>query len=369
MAKEKKVSEKADPCKGSFDLSKIDAALLNIKKDLGDDCIIDIDTIPEIPRVACKSPSIGYVFGRGGTPEGRIIELYGPESSGKSLIAQNIGADFQNAGKFVAYVDAEYSFDPKYAHIQGLSTSPDKFKLLQPNCGEDAFTVVERLAESGQVGLVIVDSVSALIPKAELEGEMTDSQMGAQARMMGKGLRKITAIIAKNNCTVIFINQIRMKIGVMFGSPETTSGGQALKFFASIRCEVRASETTAGAEDGDDALGILTRFKNIKNKTSISKRKCELFFSFTDGIDVYGEYVDFGVSMGFIQKGGAWYTVEGARFQGRTNAIKGLKEDTALFTTIKSKVDAKLSGDPTIKVELPITEDVKPKSLAELAAE
>jgi len=203
-----------------YDLSKIDIAINNIKKELGEDVVIDVTTIPEIPRVSTRSPILGYIFGNGGTPVGRIIELYGPESAGKTLVAQNIMADFQREGKFVAFVDAEFSFDSKYAQIQGLDVSPDKFRLFQPNAGEDAFTIVERLAESGQVGCITVDSIAALVPTSEMEGAMTDSQMGAQARMIGKGLRKIAGICSKNGTTIIMLNQLRMKIGVMFGNPE-----------------------------------------------------------------------------------------------------------------------------------------------------
>lgn len=358
--------------KTSFTSSAIDAALFKIKKELGEDVVIDINNIPEIPRVKCKSPTLGYIFGMGGTPEGRIIELYGPESSGKSLLAQNIIADFQAAGKFAAYIDMEFSFSTKYAAVQGVDCSPEKFKLLQPNCGEDAFTIVEALAESGQVGVIVMDSIAAMVPKAELEGEMTSQQMGAHARMMGKGLRKITAVCAKNNCTLILINQIRMKIGVMFGSPETTTGGNAVKYFASIRCEVRKGEKTEGENDGDDLVGIIAKVKNTKNKTSVPFRKGELFFSFTEGIDVCGEYLDFAVSMGIVQKGGAWYTLEGERFQGRANTVKGLKENLHLFNSIKSKVDDQLNGNPIKSIDLPETTvpvETSIKTLAELAAQ
>jgi len=367
-----KLKEKAEAVlksetSSNIDLSKIDIALLNIKKEIGDDVIIDIEKVKAIPRVPCRSPKLGYVFGNGGTPEGKIIEIYGPESSGKSLLAQNIVADYQRVGKFGAYVDMEYSFDPKYASIQGLDLSPEKFKLLQPDTGEDAFTVIEKLAETGQVGIIVMDSVAAMIPKAELEGEMTDAQMGAQARMMGKGLRKITAICAKNNCTIIFINQIRMKIGVMFGSPETTPGGNALKFFASIRCEVRKGDKTEGETDNEDTVGIVAKVKNVKNKTSVPFRKCELFFSFTDGIDVYGEYVDFGVSMNVIQKAGAWYSMDGEKIgQGRANTIIFFKGNKDYFEKIKSKVDAQLAGNPLIDVKLPETA-VEETSIASLA--
>ena len=368
MAKKTDVVVTEKP-KVKYDLSKIDSALLGIKKDIGEDSIVDITTIPKIPRVPTKSPTLGHILGDGGTPLGRIIEIYGPESSGKSLLAQNIGADYQNDGKFVAYIDTEFSFDPAYASVQGLDVSPEKFKLFQPNTGEDAFTIAERIAETGQVGLIIMDSVATMIPKAELEGEMTDAQMGAQARMMGKGLRKIAGICAKNNCTIIFINQIRMKIGVMFGNPETTPGGNALKFYASIRLEVRKVETQDGENDGDDALGIKARVKNVKNKTFVPYRKGELFFSFKDGIDIWSEYVNFGVSLGVVNKAGAWYSYNSERLgQGLKNTAQYFKEHPVLFSEIKKAVDAKLTGDPTISVTLPETPVVEAPSGSGLAA-
>ncbi len=371
MAKQKKEDSVNTEVKNesyAYDLSKIDLAMIEIKKALGDDVIIDVTKIPEIPRVKTRSPIIGYVFGAGGTPVGRIIELYGPESAGKTLVAENIMADFQREGKFACFVDAEFSFDAKYAQIQGLDVSPDKFRLFQPNAGEDAFTIIEKLAESGQVGIITVDSIAALVPQAEMEASMENQQMGAQARMIGKGLRKIAGICAKNNCTIIFLNQLRMKIGVMFGNPETTPGGQALKFWASIRCEVRKGDKDDG-EDGEDSIGIKARIKNIKNKTSVPFRKGEIFISFKDGIDVYGEYLDFGVSMGFIEKKGAWYSCGEERIgQGRSNASQFLKDNLELFEIIKSKVDAQLQGNPIIDVDLPVSEEKSEvQSLAEAA--
>lgn len=216
--KEEAVETKSENLK--YDLSKIDSAILSIKKELSEDTVIDVGVVTEMPRTPTRSPTIGYIFGSGGTPHGKIIELYGPESSGKTLVAENIMADFQREGKFVAMVDAEFSFDAKYAQVQGLDVSKEKFALFQPNCGEDAFTIVEKLASTGQVSCITVDSIASLVPTAEMNGEMTDQQMGAQARMIGKGLRKVAGICSKNNCTLIVLNQLRMKIGVIFGNPE-----------------------------------------------------------------------------------------------------------------------------------------------------
>lgn len=351
-----------------YDLSKIDAALAKTKKEIGESSVISIGELKDYKRIASRSPTIGYVFGGGGTANPIIIELYGPESAGKTLVAENILADFQREGHFVGFVDAEYSFNAKYAEIQGLDTSPEKFALVQPDSGEDAFTAIINLASTGQVRCIAIDSVAALVPQAELNGEMENMQMGALARLMGKGLRKAWAIAAKNNCTLIFLNQIRMKIGVIMGNPETQPGGQALRFMAHIRCEVRKGDKDEG-EDGEDMVGIKARIKNVKNKTSVPFRKGEIFISFKDGIDVYGEYVDFGVSFGIIQKGGAWYTIGTDRFQGRANIIKGLKENETLFNSIKEKVDAQLKGNPIQDVELPETISVEDNSIESLASQ
>jgi len=213
------VLKSAPSKKGEIDLSKIDVALLNLKKTIGDDSIVSINEIRDYNRIPSRSPVIGYVFGGGGTPNPVIIELYGPESAGKTLVAENILADFQREGSFVGFIDAEFSFNSKYAAIQGLDCSPEKFALIQPNSGEDAFAAAEALAGSGQVRAIAIDSVAALVPQAELNGEYSDAQMGAQARMMGHGLRKLWGIAAKNNCTLIFLNQIRMKIGCI--GPDT----------------------------------------------------------------------------------------------------------------------------------------------------
>jgi len=221
MARPKKEvsEEKAENKDLKYDLSMIDAALSKTKQDIGEDSVIKINELKDYYRIPSRSPTLGYVFGGGGTANPIIIELYGPESAGKTLVAENILADFQREGNFVAFVDAEYSFNAKYAEIQGLDTSSDKFALVQPNCGEDAFTAIINLAKTGQVRCIAIDSVAALVPQAELAAEMTNMQMGALARMMGKGLRKAWGIAAKNNCTLIFLNQIRMKIGCI--GPDT----------------------------------------------------------------------------------------------------------------------------------------------------
>lgn len=367
--------ESADTSKLKFDFSLIEKATLDIKKQIGENTIVETDTIPRIARIPTRSPNLGRLMGVQGTPKGRIIEIYGPESSGKSLLAQNIIADFQTEGNHAVYIDAEFSFDPEYATIQGMDCRKGMLTLALPDKGEDAFTIAEEYAKTGQVGIICIDSLAACVPQAELEGEMTDQQMGAQARLIGKGLRKLTAILGKTGTTLILINQLRMKIGVMFGNPETTPGGNAPKFWSSIRLEVRKMETKDSDNEKEDALGIKSRVKCVKNKTSVPFRKCEMYFSFKDGVDVWGEYVDFGVALNLIDKKGAWYAYGEEKIgQGRDNAIKFLKENETVFTTIKTKVDEELKGNPTKKIELPISE-VAPlpvdqeKSLAEAALE
>ena len=355
----KEVKEKSET--NGLDFSAIESAITDIKKELGEEVVIETNEVRKMPRVHLDSPILGYIMGDGGCPEGRIIEIYGPESSGKSLLCQFIGGCYQRAGKFVVYVDSEHTFDAFYANIVGLKTTPDCFKLFQPDCGEDAFTIAEKMASTGQIGLVIQDSVAAMTPKAELEGEMTDQQMGAQARMMGKGIRKLTGICSKNGTTMIFVNQIRQKIGVMFGNPETTPGGLALKFGASIRLEVRKAETVANDGDEADANGIKSRVKCIKNKTGIPFRKGEMYFDFKNGVDFYGEYIDFAVKLEVVSKGGAWYSYNEERWQGAKNFAADLRTRPELFKEIKDKVDAILQADPTKKIELTETEEVKPK--------
>lgn len=359
------MAQTREPRKLDFDA--LDKAFEDIKKEIGEDVIIESEEVKRIPRIPSKSPTLGWILGGGGTPEGRIIEIYGPESAGKSLLAQNIGADYQRAGKFVSYIDAEYSFDPEYANIQGLSIKKDQFRLFQPNTCEDSFTIAEKLASSGQVGLIIMDSLAAMVPKAELEGSMEDQQMGLQARVIGKGLRKLTGILGKTGTTIILVNQLRMKIGVMFGNPETQPGGNAPKFYSSIRLDVRrASIDDDGKDSNEDARGIRARVKNIKNKTSIPYRKGELYFSFTEGIAIHEEYLNFAVSYGFIEKKGAWYSCGDERVgQGKDNSVKYLKENPEFFEDIKRKVDERLQGNPAEKITLevsPAAEEIeKPK--------
>ena len=320
-------------------LSKIDEALRALKKDYSISAI-NMDDFPTIPRWPLSSPSLSYVLG-GGLPKGRVIEISGVESGGKSLLSTIMAADVQKAGGKVAYVDAECSFDPVFAGRLGLNVGKD-FYLVQPEWGEQAFTVIEMLAETGDMDLIIVDSVSALVPKAEYDGDMGDAFMGLQARMMGQGLRKINGICSRNQTTVIFINQIRMKIGVLYGSPEVGSGGQALKFFASVRLDVRRGEKVG---DKEDTTGIYSKIKCTKNKTSAPFRHCEIAIDFEKGIDVVAEYVNFGVSYNAFEQAGAWFTYDGQRFQGKNSLIEYFYTNNDAFLELRKKVDQKLIND------------------------
>jgi recombination protein RecA len=351
MVKKEK-DTKSEKSSVNFDFTTISSALNQLKKDMGQDVCLDTEKNVTWERVPSKSPTIGRIFGKGGTPRGAIIELYGPESGGKTLIADNIVADFQHAGYFPVYIDTEYSFSPEYARIQGVDISNDKFALLHPDTGEDAFEAAIKLVQTKQVGIVVIDSLATCLPESEENGTMKDQQMGAQARMIGKGLRKLLPVAGKNKCTIILINQIRMKIGVMFGNPETTPGGNAPKFYATIRCEIRKGEKKDVENEGDDVEGQFIKIKNIKNKSCVPYRTGQIFCSFTDGLDIYGEYVDFAVTFGVIDKKGAWYSYKEEKLgQGRDNAVTCIKGNKDLFEEIKAKVDVFLNENSTKKIQ------------------
>jgi len=289
-----------------------------------------------IQRWKIDSPLISYILG-GGIPKGRIIELYGPESSGKTTLATYLGKQVQDQGGKVAVIDAENSYDLEYArNVVGLNT--DDIVFSQPDSGEQALEIAETLAATGEIDYIIIDSVAALTPLAELEAEMGDQQMGIQARLMSKACRKMRNILSTKNCTIVFINQIRMKIGVMFGNPETTPGGKALKFFTSIRLEVRKVEfITKGS---DEPTGIKSRLKSVKNKTSPPFRKGEFVIDFFKGIDSTSEYVDFAVQYDIIEKSGSWYSYNGNRLgQGKDNVVKEFLQNEKLFKEIREKVN------------------------------
>ena len=291
-----------------------------------------------IPAISTGSLGLDIALGIGGLPKGRIVEIYGPESSGKTTLTLSVIAQAQKAGATCAFVDAEHALDPEYAGKLGVNV--DDLLVSQPDTGEQALEITDMLVRSNAVDVIIVDSVAALVPKAEIEGEMGDMHVGLQARLMSQALRKITGNIKNANCLVIFINQIRMKIGVMFGSPETTTGGNALKFYASVRLDIRR---TGAVKEGDEVVGSETRVKIVKNKVSPPFRQAEFQILYGKGIYRNGEIIDLGVSQGLIEKSGAWYAYQGNKIgQGKANAAKYLAENPAIGTEIEKQIREKL---------------------------
>jgi recombination protein RecA len=299
---------------------------------LGDQSTVDVDV------VSSGSIALDAALGIGGYPRGRVIEIYGPESSGKTTLALHAVAEAQKAGGTAAFVDAEHAMDPAYA--QNLGVNLDDLLVSQPDSGEQALEVVDMLTRSGAVDIIVIDSVAALVPRAELEGDMGDSHMGLQARLMSQALRKLTSSISRSKTMVIFINQIRMKIGVMFGNPETTTGGNALKFYASVRLDIRR---TGAIKKGDEILGNETKVKVVKNKMAPPFKLAHFSIMYGEGISRVGEVVDLGVENGHVKKSGAWYAIGTERIgQGRDNAITYLKEHPKILADIEEKVRADL---------------------------
>jgi recombination protein RecA len=301
------------------------------------------ETAEDIQVVSTGSLGLDIALGVGGLPRGRVIEIYGPESSGKTTLTLQVIAEMQRLGGTCAFIDAEHALDIQYA--QKLGVNLHDLLISQPDTGEQALEIVDSLTRSGAVDLIVVDSVAALTPKAELEGEMGDSLPGLQARLMSQALRKLTATIKKANCTVIFINQIRMKIGVMFGSPETTTGGNALKFYASVRLDIRR---TGSIKKGEDVIGNETKVKVVKNKVASPFKTAEFDILYGEGISRLGEVLDLGVASNIIEKSGAWFAYNGEKIgQGRDNSREFLRENPSLATEIENKVRAHL-GVPLI---------------------
>ncbi|NIE77578.1 recombinase RecA [Pantoea sp. Tr-811] len=291
-----------------------------------------------IPAISTGSLGLDIALGIGGLPKGRIVEIYGPESSGKTTLTLSVIAEAQKNGATCAFVDAEHALDPEYAGKLGVNV--DDLLVSQPDTGEQALEITDMLVRSNAVDVIIVDSVAALVPKAEIEGEMGDMHVGLQARLMSQALRKITGNIKNANCLVIFINQIRMKIGVMFGSPETTTGGNALKFYASVRLDIRR---TGAVKEGDEVVGSETRVKIVKNKVSPPFRQAEFQILYGKGIYRNGEIIDLGVSQGLVEKSGAWYAYQGNKIgQGKANAAKYLHENPAIGAEIEKQIREKL---------------------------
>ena len=315
----------------------IESAIGQIEKAFGKGSVMKLGTSGmnlDIQAISTGSLGLDVALGIGGLPKGRIVEIYGPESSGKTTLALHVVAEAQKAGGACAFVDAEHALDPVYAKKLGVNI--DELLISQPDAGEQALEIADTLVRSGAISVLVVDSVAALVPRAELEGDMGDSHMGLQARLMSQALRKLTSSISKSNCLVIFINQIRQKIGIMFGNPETTSGGNALKFYASVRLDIRR---IGAIKDKDDIIGNQTRVKVVKNKVAPPFRTVEFDIMYGEGISKNGEIVDLGVSAEIIEKSGSWFSYNEQRIgQGRENVKRFLAENTDIAKEIEDKI-------------------------------
>jgi recombination protein RecA len=317
------------------------AALTQIEKQFGKGSVMrmgDVGAVRNVDAVSTGSLGLDIALGIGGLPRGRVVEIYGPESSGKTTLTLHVVAEIQRLGGTAAFVDAEHALDPGYA--QKLGVNMDELLVSQPDTGEQALEITDMLVRSGAVDLVVVDSVAALTPKAEIEGEMGDSHVGLQARLMSQALRKLTGNIKRSNAMVIFINQIRMKIGVMFGSPETTTGGNALKFYASVRLDIRR---TGSIKKGDEVIGSETKVKVVKNKVAPPFKQAEFDILYGEGISREGEIVDLGASSGVVEKSGAWYSYDGNRIgQGKDNVRQYLRDNPELARAIEARIRERL---------------------------
>ena len=320
----------------------LDAALSQIERQFGKGAVFKMEdgqVVKNIESISTGSLGLDTALGIGGIPQGRIIEVYGPESSGKTTLALHTIAEAQKKGLTCAFVDAEHALDTQYAEKLGVNVH--ELLVSQPDSGEQALEITDTLVRSGAVGMVVVDSVAALTPRAELEGDMGDSHMGLQARLMSQALRKLTGSISRTECTVVFINQIRMKIGVMFGNPETTTGGNALKFYSSVRLDIRR---IGAIKDKDDVIGNSTRVKVVKNKVAPPFKQVEFDILYGEGISKTGELLDMGVEHGFVEKAGAWFSYDGTRIgQGRENARQWLKDNPDARDELEAKIREKLA--------------------------
>ena len=315
----------------------LEAAISQIDKAFGKGSVMKLGTSGmnlDIQAISTGSLGLDVALGIGGLPKGRIVEIYGPESSGKTTLALHVVAESQKIGGTCAFIDAEHALDPVYAKKLGVNI--DELLISQPDAGEQALEIADTLVRSGAVSVLVVDSVAALVPRAELEGDMGDSHMGLQARLMSQALRKLTSSISKSNCLVIFINQIRQKIGIMFGNPETTSGGNALKFYASVRLDIRR---IGAIKDKDDIVGNQTRVKVVKNKVAPPFRTVEFDIMYGEGISKNGEIIDLGVAAGIVEKSGSWFSYNEQRIgQGRENAKKFLLENVEIAIELEEKI-------------------------------
>ncbi|MEO0060737.1 MAG: hypothetical protein RL343_355 [Actinomycetota bacterium] len=341
----------------------LDTALAQIDRQFGKGAIMRLGSDDRAPVEVIQTGSIALdvALGIGGLPKGRIVEVYGPESSGKTTVALHAIANAQRNGGIAAFIDAEHALDPEYAKALGVDT--DALLVSQPDTGEQALEIADMLVRSGSIDLVVIDSVAALVPRAEIEGEMGDSHVGLQARLMSQALRKLTGALNNTGTTMIFINQLREKIGVFFGSPETTAGGKALKFYASVRLDIRRIETL---KDGTDAVGNRTRVKVVKNKMAAPFKQAEFDIIYGVGISREGSLLDFGVEQEIVKKSGAWYTYEGEQLgQGKENSRKYLIDNPKVADEIEKKIKTKLGiGVPRAVADLPAEEVEAPDAFA-----
>lgn len=338
-------------------------AIQQIEKQFGKGSIMQMANreVEAVEVASTGSLKIDDALGIGGLPYGRIIEVYGPESSGKTTLALQVVANVQKSGGSAAYIDAEHALDPGYA--QKLGVNLDEILLSQPDNGEQALEITDALVRSGAINVVVIDSVAALVPKAEIEGEMGDSHMGLQARLMSQALRKLTANIKKNNTLVIFINQIRSKIGVMFGSPETTTGGNALKFYASVRIDIRR---IGAIKKGDEIVGNETKVKIVKNKMAPPFKEVIFDILYGEGIAKLNEILDLSVEFKYIDKAGAWYSMNGEKIgQGKDNAKEFLKNNPAVANELEARIRQKLEGEKKVAPNAPVSEDEEDDNIDE----
>ena len=329
-------------------LKALDAAISQIERQYGKGAVMklgDPAAQMNVETIPTGSLSLDLALGLGGIPKGRIVEIYGPESSGKTTVTLHMIAEVQKRGGIAGFIDAEHALDPVYAKNIGVDI--DNLYISQPDCGEQALEITETMVRSGAIDIVVVDSVAALVPKAEIDGDMGDSHVGLQARLMSQALRKLTAVISKSNCTVIFINQLREKVGVMFGNPETTTGGRALKFYSSVRLDVRRTEAL---KQSGEIVGNRTRVKVVKNKIAPPFKEAEFDIMFGEGISKVGDILDLAAENGIINKSGAWYAYEGNKIgQGRENAKNYLKENPLICEEIEKKVRTLFGLDDVVE--------------------
>lgn len=339
-------------------LKALDAALGQIERQFGKGAVMklgDPSVQMNVETIPTGSLSLDLALGLGGIPKGRIIEIYGPESSGKTTVTLHMIAEVQKRGGIAGFIDAEHALDPVYAKNIGVDI--DNLYISQPDCGEQALEITETMVRSGAVDIIVVDSVAALVPKAEIDGDMGDSHVGLQARLMSQALRKLTAVISKSNCTVVFINQLREKVGIMFGNPETTTGGRALKFYSSVRLDVRRIESL---KQGGEVIGNRTRVKVVKNKIAPPFKEAEFDIMFGEGISVVGDILDLAAENNIINKSGAWYAYEGNKIgQGRENAKQYLKDNPEICAEVERRVRELFNLDEAQTEDMPQTAPAK----------